>query len=189
MSPAPAEPDDDRPLVALFLESRDEEAFRRLYRRHAPALWALALRLLGGDAPAAEEAVQEAWVRAVGALAGFRGESRLRTWLSGIVVHCCRERRRERPTEPLPDPDGPALESLRALAGGDLLRLELERALARLAAGFREVLLLHDVVGFTHQEIAERLGIDPGTSKSQLSRARAALRTLLGGPTPAAPAP
>jgi len=181
MSPESDDADADRSLVARFLATRDEEAFRWLYRRHAAALWALALRLLGGDAAGAEEAVQEAWTRAVEGLAGFRGESRLRTWLLGIVVHCCRERRRDRPTEPLPDPGGTA-PPLHALAGGDADRLELERALARLAGGFREVLLLHDVVGFTHDEIAARLGIEPGTSKSQLSRARAALRAILGPP-------
>jgi RNA polymerase sigma-70 factor (ECF subfamily) len=59
-------------------------------------------------------------------------------------------------------------------------RLDLERALGRLADGYRAVVVLHDVEGHTHEEIARILGIDPGTSKSQLSRARRMLREWLG---------
>jgi RNA polymerase sigma-70 factor (ECF subfamily) len=62
-------------------------------------------------------------------------------------------------------------------------RVDLERALATLAPGYREVLVLHDIEGYTHQDIAALLGMDAGTSKSQLSRARAAMRTALGGST------
>ena len=61
-------------------------------------------------------------------------------------------------------------------------RVDLERALVRLPPGFREVLVLHDVEGFTHEDIATMLGIQPGTSKSQLSRARSAMRRALHEP-------
>ena len=62
------------------------------------------------------------------------------------------------------------------------LRIDLEAALASLAPGYRAVLVLHDVEGYTHQEIADLVGIDAGTAKSQLSRARRAMRARLGAP-------
>lgn len=167
------EPADDAALVRAFVSQRDEDSFRRLFRRHSPALYRLALRLLGGDAAAAEEAVQEAWIRAAERLPAFRFESSLRTWLSGFVVNCCREaRRRPRIHEEL-SADAPAPVSEPAHG------LDLERAVLALSDGYRQVLVLHDVVGLTHREIADRLGIEEGTSKSQLFLARRALRRRL----------
>jgi RNA polymerase sigma-70 factor (ECF subfamily) len=169
-------PDEDARLVGAFLASRDEEAFRVLFRRHTPALYRLALRLLGGDSPAAEEAVQEAWIRAASRLAGFRFGSALRTWLCGFVVNCCREaRRRGSGEEALSAEDAPPAARVDPGTG-----LDLERAVLSLADGYRQVLVLHDVMGFTHREIAEHLGIEEGTSKSQLFLARRAMRRRLG---------
>jgi RNA polymerase sigma-70 factor, ECF subfamily len=116
--------------------------------------------------------VQDTWLRATARLHEFRGEASLRTWLAGFTINCCRERWRRRDPE-TPDPDAPARPE--PLAD----RLDLERAIAALPDGHREVFVLHDLEGFTHEEIAARLGIVPGTSKSQLSRARASLRTLM----------
>jgi RNA polymerase sigma-70 factor (ECF subfamily) len=162
---------DERSLAERFCRERDEEAFRSLYRLHTPALYRLARRLLC-DASAAEDAVQETWLRAAQALPRFRWESRLSTWLGGIALNACREARRERgggaAAAPEPTARPPREE-----------RLDLERALARVADGYREVLVLHDVLGHTHAEIGELLGIDAGTSKSQLSRARRAVREAL----------
>jgi len=167
-------PDDDAVLVKAFVSARDEAAFRALFRRHTPALFRLALRLLGGDPAGAEDAVQEAWIRAAERLATFRFESALRTWLSGFVVNCCREARR-RVQEASPDEAAaPAADDDPAPA------LDLDRALLSLADGYRQVLVLHDVVGLTHREIARQLGIEEGTSKSQLFLARRALRRRLG---------
>jgi len=167
-------PDDDAVLVKAFVSARDEAAFRALFRRHTPALFRLALRLLGGDPAGAEDAVQEAWIRAAERLATFRFESALRTWLSGFVVNCCRESRR-RVQEASPDEAAaPAADDDPAPA------LDLDRALLSLADGYRQVLVLHDVVGLTHREIARQLGIEEGTSKSQLFQARRALRRRLG---------
>ena len=165
--------------MAAFLSRSDEASFRSLYRAHTPALYRLALRMLDGSEADAEEAVQAAWIRAVEGLRSFRWESSLRTWLTGIILNCCREARRrgfrEReavgafpppPREPPPPP-------------GDA-RVDLGRAVAGLPDGYREVLVLHDVEGLTHEEIAAALGIEIGTSKSQLHRARQALRARLG---------
>jgi RNA polymerase sigma-70 factor (ECF subfamily) len=171
--------------VEAWLRRRDDGAFDRLYDRHTPALYGLALRLTGGDESAAQDAVHDAWVRAVGRLGTFRWESRLGTWLGGFVVRCVREQqRRLAREEPLPD-EGSTLrtgdvttdERLR----GVFDRVDLERALAGLPLGFRTVLVLHDVEGHTHDEIALVLEIAPGTSRSQLARARAALRRALTG--------
>lgn len=167
-------PPTDSELLAAFLLDRSERSFLALYDRHAAAMYALAYRLMGGHDADAADALQEAWTRALPRLAQFRGESALRTWLCGFVVNCCRERFR-----------GPFFEEL-----GETVMLEqrpvtsaqgidLERALRSLAAGYRAVLILHDIEGYTHREIATALGIDEGTSKSQLSRGREALRRRL----------
>ena len=171
-APVPAEPDLDAVLAG------DEVAFRTMYRAHAPALYRLALRLTGGKVDAAEDVVQEAWARAVRRLGGFERRASLRTWLSRFVVNCALERIRweRRDGEALPEPEG--------VAGPDAQppeeRVDLERAFGLLPPGYRAVLVLHEVEGYTHEEIARVLGVSAGTSKSQLSRARAWLRRALG---------
>jgi RNA polymerase sigma-70 factor (ECF subfamily) len=169
----------DRQDVDAVRSRGDEEAFRRLYRRHAPALYTLARRLLGADRDGAEDITQETWLRAVSRFPTFEWRSSLRSWLSAIVINCCRERWRSR-TEIL-------IEDERYGEPPDhdpLMRVDLETALALLSPGYRAVLVLHDVMGMTHEEIAARLTIEPGTSKSQLSRARRAMRRLLGEASP-----
>ncbi len=164
----------DAALVALFLRGGDESAFRQLFRRHGPAMYALATRILGDPGREAEDAVQEAWVRAAKGLASFGWRSSLRTWLTGITVNCCREvlrsRLRDRHESIESDPG--------ANAGprDSAARLDLEHAIRILPAGYRAVFVLHDIEGWTHAEIGARLGIEAGTSKSQLAHARQALR-------------
>lgn len=172
--------EDDRALVHRVVAHRDRSAFGALYDRHATYLYRLALRLLGGDEAAAEDAMHDAWVRAHRRLAEFAWRSELRTWLAGFVVNAARERLRAAPTQQLDETiaaDDVALE-------GVYDRMDLLKALATLPAGYREVLILHDAQGYTHDDIAELLAIAPGTSKSQLSRARAAMRRLLRETTP-----
>jgi RNA polymerase sigma-70 factor (ECF subfamily) len=166
---------DDRALVARFLSGRDEEAFRALYRGHAAGVYGLALRLCGGVEAEAQDVAQEAWVRAVRLLPSFRWGSALRSWICGIAVNVWRERRRA-----LGRVAAGELEAPESAAFPDAgARLDLARAVAELPAGSREILLLHDVEGYTHTEIAGLLEIEEGTSKSQLSRARASLRAAL----------
>ena len=160
---------EDRRLVERFVAARDEASFRALYRRHAAAVYGLALRLCGGRAAQAEDVAQESWVRAMRGLGGFRWSSRLGSWLCGIAVNVWRESCREpvvgeAPEEPAvaPRPDG-----------------DLGRIVAGLPPGARAVLVLHDVEGYTHAEIGALLGIEDGTSKSQLAKARAAVRAAL----------
>jgi RNA polymerase sigma-70 factor (ECF subfamily) len=165
---------DDLALVERFLRGRGEDAFRALYRAHTPALYGLALRLTGGDRGEAEDLVQESWVRALTALRTFRAQSALRSWLCGVLVNV----RRGRIRADWRIVDAPDVEPLADTTGRDDA-IDLERAIAALPEGARDVFVLHDVHGYTHREIAELMGIVEGTSKSQLNRARSLLRSSL----------
>lgn len=150
-----------------------EDAFRTLYRAHTPALYALALRLTGSDQSEAEDLVQETWVRATRKMSSFRGESALRTWLCGVLVNV----RRERVRSSWRMVDGLDIEPVSAPR--DDSAFDLERAIAGLPDGARDIFVLHDVYGYAHREIADMLGVVEGTSKSQLARARTLLRQAL----------
>jgi RNA polymerase sigma-70 factor (ECF subfamily) len=158
----------------------DRDAVRQLYDRYAPRVFAV-VRRIAGDDELARDFAQEAWLRAIRALPTFRGDSRFSTWLHRIAVNAALEAARkadvrERREVMAPDPvdDGGS-------SADPLLARRLEAALARLPSGMREVLVLHDVEQYTHEEIAEVLGITAGTSKSQLFKARAKMREILRG--------
>lgn len=163
---------DDRELLRRLGTRGDEEAFRALYALHAPRLYLLALRILGGER-GADDTLQETWIRAVRQAGAFQERSAVGTWLAGILINCCREelRRRSYLEGDLPDRPVAAPEPT----------VDLERVIRALPHGFRQVLVLHDVEGYTHEEIAVLLGIEPGTSKSQLARARERVRAGLSG--------
>lgn len=167
----------DRDLAEAVRRNGDESAFRELYRRHTPRVLPVVERLLGGSRHDAEDAVQETWIRAVRGLEGFRWDAAFSTWLCGIGIRVGRDalRRRCRSREDLwdegfdpPLPETPLGE-----------RIDLERGIALLPDGYRAVLVLFDIEGLRHEDIAERLEISVGTSKSQLHRARRMLRSLL----------
>lgn len=124
--------------------------------------------------------MQLTWIRAVEGLRSFRWQSTLRTWLAGFVVNGCREIRRRGFRERAAD-GSETIEAPAPAARRHAEEIDLERWVARLPEGSREVLVLHEIEGYTHEEIAAMLGIDAGTSKSQLSRARAALRSQWAG--------
>lgn len=168
----------DRALAEAVARHGDERAFRALYGRHTPRLYQFVLRMLDGSVHDAEDVVQDTWVRAVERLDGFRWESQLSTWLIGIGANLCRDRLRRtarRQALAVAELDGAGAVPARRAEE----RIDMERAIALLPAGYREVLLLHDVEGLTHGEIAARLGIAEGTSKSQLFFARRTMRRLL----------
>lgn len=171
--------------VRRFARRRDEASFRQLYKAHTPPIYGLGLRL-SRSPQTAEDLVQETWVRAVRQLDQFQGTARFSTWLSAILVNCYREyirsERRHAPALENAATASAATEnagSERALSQDIPQALDLDAAIARLPDGFREVLVLHDVNGYTHHEIAQLLDIQEGTSKSQLTRARARMRELL----------
>jgi RNA polymerase sigma-70 factor, ECF subfamily len=156
----------------------EEAALHTLYRRYAPRVNAVVRRIAGDDG-LADDWAQEAWMAVFRSLPDFRGEAAFSTWVHRVAVNCAlqglrkRSRHGDRETALTADHPGPPPEPM-------VLRVALERALTLLPAGMREVLLLHDVEGFTHEEIGELLGIAAGTSKSQLFKARAKMREILG---------
>lgn len=185
MTRSPDTPDDRR-LVGAYLERRDEGAFLALYDRHTTGLFRFAARLAGGPGAEAEELVQESWIRALEALPRFRWESSLRTWLCGFVLNGWRNRRSRvlRETRLALVVGGREGDEPGPEAGADpATGRAVERALEGLPDGYRAVLLLHDLEGYTHEEIARALGITAGTSKSQLHRARRVVRRRLLGET------
>lgn len=159
----------------------DEAAMRSLWSRHAPHVDAVVRRLVGGnDLDLAADIAQEVWIQIFRALPQYRGDSQFSTWAHRIAVNrtlnALRKTRRlakietdvEEDTAMVdPDPDR------------SLMMATIENAARQLSPGARAVFMLHDVEGYTHEEIAERLGITSGGSKSQLFKARARLRTLL----------
>jgi len=165
---------DERRLVEDYLRRRDERSFKDLYRRHTPRLYALAMRLCNSSADA-NDAVQDMWIRACTGLERFAWKSSLKTWLTGILINCVREQNRKirAREEQLPD------DWTESIATPNGAQLNLEQAIARLPAGYRDVLLLHDLEGYTHDEIGAVLDINAGTSKSQLHYARKAIRKLM----------
>lgn len=166
----------DQELARLVTEEGDEDAFRALYRRHNPRVHRFVLRLVGNNVQEAEDILQETWLRATRALAGFRWESAFSSWLSGIALNRVREMARKQKRS-LVEVDGEWELPVAPKDAGT--RIDLERALELLPLGFRTVLVLHDVEGYTHREIGDRLGITDGTSKSQLHGARKAMRRIL----------
>lgn len=158
----------------------DLASFERLYRRHHARVYAVCLRL-HADPGQAEESLQEAFIQAWERLADFRGEAGFPTWLHRIAVNTALGRlrsdtRRERHLEAL---DDEAWHALAAAPRDAALAFDLESALRKLPERARVVFVLHDVEGYTHEEIAEAVGVDAGTSKSQLHRARRLLRERL----------
>ncbi|MEX2177266.1 MAG: sigma-70 family RNA polymerase sigma factor [Gemmatimonadaceae bacterium] len=158
----------------------DEAAMRTLWSRHAPHVDAVVRRLAGGDLDLAADIAQEVWIQIFRALPQYRGDSQFGTWAHRIAVNrtlnALRKTRRLAQIEVDVEEDSAVVEPDHDRA---LMMQSIESAASKLSPGARTVFLLHDVEGFTHEEIAERLGITSGGSKSQLFKARAKLRTLL----------
>ena len=174
----PAAMEDERALAERALGG-DELAFRQLYRRHTPRLYQLVRRLLGGHDADAEDAVQDTWLKATERLGDFRWECAFGTWLCAIGLNVAREQMRRRTRRPEVEwPEGHEPAQAPRLSRVD--PMDLERAIAALPDGYRTVLVLHDVEGYTHEEIGATLGVAPGTSKSQLYWARQSVRETLG---------
>jgi len=162
-------------------QAGDQTAFRDLYHQLAGRVYALCLRLTG-DAGAAEERTQDVFVRAWDNLRSFRGESAFSSWLHRLAVNVVMNEqrtryRREQRVMPVADPE--TLERGRGGEGSAGLNIDLERAIATLPEGAREVFVLYDIEGHSHAEIAQLTGIAEGTSKAQLFRARHLLREKL----------
>ena len=171
--------DDDLARAVWRGREGAERAFGILYDRHTPRAYQTAWRILGGSRTDADDAVQEAWVRAIASLDTRVAGGDFGAWLRGIAAHVAIDivRKQRRRGGGL-DFDAAAEVALDEHDDG-AARMDLEAAIASLPDGYRTVLVLHDVEGFTHEEIADRLRIAVGTSKAQLFKARRAVRARL----------
>jgi RNA polymerase sigma-70 factor (ECF subfamily) len=171
---------EDTELVAAIRRG-DPGSREALYHRYKRRVFALAVRIVGaGDA---EEVSQEAFIRIFRGLPKFRGDSALGTWIYRLSVNAALSHRARRGAVPSAAND-PEVQIAAALiegppSGDAVLRARLERALWQLPVGYRTVIILHDVEGLEHEEVAQILGCHVGTSKSQLHKARARLREIL----------
>lgn len=156
----------------------DRQAFERVYRAHAAKVFSLCLRMLA-DRGLAEEVTQDVFVRVWEKLPGFRGDSSFGTWLHRVAVNVVLTRRKTAGIRDGRTADDEMLAEAPGRSDSVGERLDLEDAIAQLPRGARTVFVLHDVQGFTHEEIGEQLGISPGGSKAQLHRARLLLRAAL----------
>ena len=170
---------EERDLIGRVLAG-DPTAERALYDAHVDRIFRLAYRM-AGDSDRAQDYTQETFIRAFSRLQDFRGESALSTWLGSIAISVTlnglRKVRRLNQREVALDDITPMGRTTRE-AEPDL-KARLTQAIDGLPDGYRAVFVMHDVEGYTHEEIATSLGVHPGTSKAQLFRARARLREAL----------
>ncbi|MCY3546068.1 MAG: RNA polymerase sigma factor [Gemmatimonadetes bacterium] len=158
----------------------DGQAVRALYDRYSPRVYAV-VRRIAGDDDLAHDYAQETWIRALRALPSFRGDARFSTWLHRIAVNTALQAVRKAKTRRMREMPLPEVVAVAPQVGDVLLERKLEQALDKLPEGMRKVLILHDVEGYTHEEIGTALGVTSGTSKSQLFKARAKMRRMLRG--------
>jgi RNA polymerase sigma-70 factor, ECF subfamily len=181
-------PSCDADLIKRAQEG-EEKAFETIFHAHKRKIYYLCLRMIGNSAEA-EELTQEAFMQVFRKLQTFRGESSFATWLHRVSINVVLMRlRKKRPNEIPIESSEEAEKSERPpkeFGAPDLKltglvdRVWLERAVAELPKGCRQVFLLHDVMGCEHKEIAAMLDYSIGNSKSQLHKARLRLRKLLG---------
>lgn len=170
---------DERQLIARVLAG-DPAAEREIYEAHVDRVYRLAFRMTGDEAQA-QDCTQDTFVRVFEKLEHFRGDSALGTWIhavsTSVILNSLRTVKRIRGRE-VPEEAAVNLGHEARRAEPDLKR-RLREAIEALPAKLRMVFVMHDVEGYTHEEIGGALGVPVGTSKAQLFRARARLREAL----------
>lgn len=167
----------ERQLV-LAAKAGDHEAFGQLVRTHQRRVYTVARAMLFTHEDA-EDAVQEAFMRAYRALERFRPEQAFGAWLHRIVANAALDisrRHKVRRADSLPET---LAMQFHDPAEADELKRRLADGLSKLTERQRSVIVLHDVEGFTHGEIGDMLGMPEGTARSDLHHARSALRRTL----------
>ena len=171
--------------LAARAQHGEVDAFDELYRAHAGRVYALCLRLTA-DSTKARELTQDVFVKAWEALPAFRGDSNITTWLHRIAVNAMLMQRRsdKRRTARVSlagdeDDDADAAVQGAAPPMDVATAIDLERAVAALPPGIRRAFVLHDVEGYSHEEIARMTGLAAGTLRAQLHRARQLLIRML----------
>ena len=182
-------PEDETNLINLA-QRGDLDAFNALVLRYQDAMYTIAYRIMG-DAPSAADATQDAFISAYRRLSSYRGGS-FRAWLARIVTNQCYDEiryRKRRPATGMDDlpggdsDDGPPIPSAAASPEESAQRMELQAALQNCIDGLqvdqRVALVMADIEEYSYQEIADQQGVQLGTVKSRLSRARVAMRRCL----------
>ncbi len=167
----------DQQLVRSFLEMHSERAFKKLYRDKTPHLYQMALRLTQ-DKHQSEELIQEMWMVAIRKLEGFEWRCELKTWLTSILINLFRSHRKSKEWELISKEEVTSGQKMESETWNGT-RYDLEKAIGQLPPGYRQIIILHDIEGYKHKEIAEILDITEGTSKSQLFHARKTVRNYL----------
>ncbi len=160
----------------------DTGAFEALYRQHAGRVYGLCLRMTG-QAESAEDLTQDTFVSAWRSLPGYEGRSSFSTWLHRIAVNAVLARRRSpqgRNEISMTDEQGAQTEFEGEAAMDEATPIDIERAIAGLPPGARDIVVLHGIYGYSHEEAAAMLGVAVGTCKAQLHRARHLMRTRMG---------
>jgi RNA polymerase sigma-70 factor (ECF subfamily) len=165
--------------VVRRAQQGDVGAFESLYRMHSPAIYALCRRMVGDDGEA-RDLVQDVFVRAWERLTTFHGHSSLATWLHRLGVNVVLEHLRSSKRDAARLIEGDDVTFGSQSSGNRLdAAMDLDAALVQLPGGARTVFVLHDIEGYSHDEISQMTGIAPGTARAQLWRARRALMRLL----------
>ena len=171
------------------LTDEEQRAFQELYQTHQRRVYSTCLRMTR-DASEAEDLTQEIFVHLFRVLGSFRGESAFTTWLhrltvNQVLMHFRKRKIRTVLTTEDEEPPAQALDGSHNRKRMTIVdRILLSEVIAKLPDGYREALVLHDMEGFEHKEIAGMRGRTEGTSKSQLHKARRMLRALITQPGP-----
>ncbi len=159
----------------------DVNAFEELYREHVGRVYGLCLRMTGHP-EAAEDLTQDTFVNAWRSLPGYEGRSSFSTWLHRIAVNAVLARRRGpqgRNEISMTDETGEQMDFAEQPGMDQATPIDIERAIAALPPGARDIVVLHGVYGYSHEEAAGMLGIAVGTCKAQLHRARHLMRARM----------
>ncbi|GAA4350673.1 sigma-70 family RNA polymerase sigma factor [Kangiella taiwanensis] len=174
------------PESVLSLVKKAQEgsvsAFEILYRHHSNQIFLLCLRM-SGCRTHAEDFMQETFIKAWQALASFKGDSQFSTWLHRIAVNTVLADKRKSTLDLVQGHDWEREVEQSLSATHNSAQIDLEKTIVQLPAQARHVLVLHDLMGMTHQEISQQLDIAAGTSKAHLNRARTLMRDLLNNPS------
>ncbi len=167
---------DEKRLISNFLDTKSESDFLPIYDLCNESLYRVSLYLARRDEELAFDFLQDTWVTGLEKLSKFEGKSSLKSWLTGILINKSRNYWRKSSTD--------SMDSIIHEIGIEeenyaIRKMDLDYALMHLSDRYREVLLLHDLEGYKHKEIAEMLGIVEGTSKSLLFQARKVMRRLI----------
>lgn len=186
-SHAPSNEGPEAEIIRLA-QGGDAAAFEHLYKLHSRRIYSLCLRMTGNPT-LAEDLTQDVFIQVFRKIQTFRAESAFSTWLYRLTVNIVLMRRRIKTLKETSleggsetegdEPRSREIGRLDQHLGGVVDRLNLKRALRQLPRGYRQIFVLHDVMGYEHHEIAEALGCSIGNSKSQLHKARIRLRTIL----------